>query len=96
MCYVFNDDGLKHYRCHKWWSTNGQDANYSKTSDFEHGFETRGAGPSRVVNEVGAIDNLRLENQLTELTSLVGNSLSANISKMHKVEFVEYALLWST
>ncbi|RDX90770.1 hypothetical protein CR513_27333, partial [Mucuna pruriens] len=34
-------------------------------------FGTRGAGPSQVVNEAGAIDNLRLENQLTKLTSLV-------------------------
>ncbi|RDX82797.1 hypothetical protein CR513_36360, partial [Mucuna pruriens] len=34
-------------------------------------FRTKGAGPSRAVNEAGAIDNLRLENQLTELTSLV-------------------------
>ncbi|RDX99937.1 hypothetical protein CR513_16931, partial [Mucuna pruriens] len=34
-------------------------------------FRIRGAGPSRMVNEVGAIDNLRLENQLTELISLV-------------------------
>ncbi|RDX83945.1 hypothetical protein CR513_35084, partial [Mucuna pruriens] len=34
-------------------------------------FGIRGAGPSRMVNEVGAIDNLRLEKQLTKLTSLV-------------------------
>ncbi|RDX88418.1 hypothetical protein CR513_29998, partial [Mucuna pruriens] len=34
-------------------------------------FKIKGAGPSWMVNEVGAIDNLRLENQLTELTSLV-------------------------
>ncbi|RDX83936.1 hypothetical protein CR513_35091, partial [Mucuna pruriens] len=34
-------------------------------------FGTRGAGQSRVVNEVETIDNVRLENQLTELTSLV-------------------------
>ncbi|RDX80721.1 hypothetical protein CR513_38695, partial [Mucuna pruriens] len=32
-------------------------------------FGIRGAIMSRVVNEVGTIDNLRLENQLTELTS---------------------------
>ncbi|RDY00913.1 hypothetical protein CR513_15826, partial [Mucuna pruriens] len=31
----------------------------------------RGASQPRVVNEIGAVDNLRLENQLTELTSLV-------------------------
>ncbi|RDX74483.1 hypothetical protein CR513_45765, partial [Mucuna pruriens] len=34
-------------------------------------FRTRGAGPSRVMNEAGIIDNLRLENQLIKLTSLV-------------------------
>ncbi|RDX75987.1 hypothetical protein CR513_44069, partial [Mucuna pruriens] len=34
-------------------------------------FGIRGTVPSWMVNEVGAIDNLRLENQLTELTSLV-------------------------
>ncbi|RDX63811.1 hypothetical protein CR513_57710, partial [Mucuna pruriens] len=34
-------------------------------------FKTREARPSQAVNEVGAIDHLRLENQLTELTSLV-------------------------
>ncbi|RDY11595.1 hypothetical protein CR513_03729, partial [Mucuna pruriens] len=34
-------------------------------------FKTRGAGPSRAVNEAGIIDNLRFENQLTQLTSLV-------------------------
>ncbi|RDY12843.1 hypothetical protein CR513_02307, partial [Mucuna pruriens] len=32
---------------------------------------TQGAAPSRMVNEIGVVDNLRLENQLTELTSLV-------------------------
>ncbi|RDY10970.1 hypothetical protein CR513_04433, partial [Mucuna pruriens] len=34
-------------------------------------FGIRGVGPSQMVNEVSAIDNLRLENKLTELTSLV-------------------------
>ncbi|RDY00762.1 hypothetical protein CR513_16012, partial [Mucuna pruriens] len=34
-------------------------------------FGTRGAITSWMVNEVDVIDNLRLENQLTELTSLV-------------------------
>ncbi|RDX82316.1 hypothetical protein CR513_36911, partial [Mucuna pruriens] len=34
-------------------------------------FRTRGVVTSRVVNEVDMIDNLRLENQLTKLTSLV-------------------------
>ncbi|RDX68525.1 hypothetical protein CR513_52474, partial [Mucuna pruriens] len=33
--------------------------------------KTRGVEPSRAVNETEAINNLRLENQLTELTSLV-------------------------
>ncbi|RDX74451.1 hypothetical protein CR513_45809, partial [Mucuna pruriens] len=31
----------------------------------------QGSSQSRMVNEIGAVDNLRLENQLTELTSLV-------------------------
>ncbi|RDY06103.1 hypothetical protein CR513_09963, partial [Mucuna pruriens] len=34
-------------------------------------FGIKGAIPSWLVNEVGAVDNLRQENQLTELTSLV-------------------------
>ncbi|RDX98362.1 hypothetical protein CR513_18723, partial [Mucuna pruriens] len=34
-------------------------------------FETRGVVTSRAVNKVDAVDNLRLENQLAELTSLV-------------------------
>ncbi|RDY11987.1 hypothetical protein CR513_03279, partial [Mucuna pruriens] len=34
-------------------------------------FGIRGTDPPQLVNEVSAIDNLRLENQLTELTSLV-------------------------
>ncbi|RDY09769.1 hypothetical protein CR513_05809, partial [Mucuna pruriens] len=31
----------------------------------------KGANQPRMVNEIGAVDNLRLENQLTKLTSLV-------------------------
>ncbi|RDY05010.1 hypothetical protein CR513_11195, partial [Mucuna pruriens] len=34
-------------------------------------FGIRGAGQPQMVNEIGVVDNLRLENQLTELTSLV-------------------------
>ncbi|RDX68647.1 hypothetical protein CR513_52338, partial [Mucuna pruriens] len=34
-------------------------------------FGIRGAGQPRMVNEIGVVDNLRLENQLTKLTSLV-------------------------
>ncbi|RDX83357.1 hypothetical protein CR513_35737, partial [Mucuna pruriens] len=34
-------------------------------------FGIRGASQPRMVNEIGAVDNLRLENQLTKLTSLV-------------------------
>ncbi|RDX95157.1 hypothetical protein CR513_22358, partial [Mucuna pruriens] len=34
-------------------------------------FGIRGASQPRMVNEIDAVDNLRLENQLTELTSLV-------------------------
>ncbi|RDX70325.1 hypothetical protein CR513_50450, partial [Mucuna pruriens] len=34
-------------------------------------FGIRGANQPRMVNEIGVVDNLRLENQLTELTSLV-------------------------
>ncbi|RDX97400.1 hypothetical protein CR513_19830, partial [Mucuna pruriens] len=40
-------------------------------------FGTRGAVISRVVKEVGTIDNLRLENQLIELASLVRQFASA-------------------
>ncbi|RDX88296.1 hypothetical protein CR513_30135, partial [Mucuna pruriens] len=34
-------------------------------------FGIKGVGQPRMVNEIGAVDNLRFENQLTELTSLV-------------------------
>ncbi|RDX67175.1 hypothetical protein CR513_53977, partial [Mucuna pruriens] len=34
-------------------------------------FRIRGVDPSWMVNEIGIVDNLRLENQLTELTSLI-------------------------
>ncbi|RDX67694.1 hypothetical protein CR513_53394, partial [Mucuna pruriens] len=34
-------------------------------------FRIRGASQSRMMNEIGIVDNLRLENQLTKLTSLV-------------------------
>ncbi|RDY06053.1 hypothetical protein CR513_10027, partial [Mucuna pruriens] len=34
-------------------------------------FGIKGASQPRIVNEIGAVDNLRLENHLTELTSLV-------------------------
>ncbi|RDX95351.1 hypothetical protein CR513_22148, partial [Mucuna pruriens] len=54
-------------------------------------FRIRGAITNRVMNEVSAVDNLRLENQLTEL-----KSLSASINKSHQSKFVEYTLLWST
>ncbi|RDX94582.1 hypothetical protein CR513_23021, partial [Mucuna pruriens] len=40
-------------------------------------FGTRGVVTSRVVNKVGTIDNLRLENQLTWLTSLVRQLICA-------------------
>ncbi|RDY12859.1 hypothetical protein CR513_02286, partial [Mucuna pruriens] len=40
------------------------------TSNTQH-FGIRGANQPRMVNEIGAVDNLRLENQLIELTSLV-------------------------
>ncbi|RDX77805.1 hypothetical protein CR513_42015, partial [Mucuna pruriens] len=46
-------------------------------------FGIRGVGPSQMVNEIGAVDNLRLENQLTELTSL-------------KPEFMVFVLPWNT
>ncbi|RDY08748.1 hypothetical protein CR513_06978, partial [Mucuna pruriens] len=45
-------------------------------------FGIKVADPSQMVNEVDAIDNLRLENQLTELTSLQ--------------ESIAFVLLWST
>ncbi|RDY05872.1 hypothetical protein CR513_10245, partial [Mucuna pruriens] len=34
-------------------------------------FGIRGASQPQTVNEIGVVDNLRLENQLTKLTSLV-------------------------
>ncbi|RDX86594.1 hypothetical protein CR513_32059, partial [Mucuna pruriens] len=34
-------------------------------------FRIRGASQPRMVNEIGAVDNLRLENQLTKLTPLL-------------------------
>ncbi|RDX62367.1 hypothetical protein CR513_59309, partial [Mucuna pruriens] len=34
-------------------------------------FGIRGFDPSQMVNEIGAVDNMRLESELTELTSLV-------------------------
>ncbi|RDY14154.1 hypothetical protein CR513_00821, partial [Mucuna pruriens] len=58
-------------------SINGQDTRVaarqliSNIASNTHQFWIKGARPSRMVNEVGAINNLRLENQLTELTSLV-------------------------
>ncbi|RDY11654.1 hypothetical protein CR513_03644, partial [Mucuna pruriens] len=42
----------------------------SNMANNMHQFGTRGVVTSRVMNEVGTIDNLRLENQLTELISL--------------------------
>ncbi|RDY13752.1 hypothetical protein CR513_01283, partial [Mucuna pruriens] len=45
-------------------------------------FRIKGTSQLRMVNEIGVIDNLRLENQLTELTSLP--------------EFVAYVLSWNT
>ncbi|RDX71229.1 hypothetical protein CR513_49467, partial [Mucuna pruriens] len=38
-------------------------------------FRTRGTIAPRMVNEFGTIDNLRLENQLTELISLVTRNI---------------------
>ncbi|RDY10004.1 hypothetical protein CR513_05533, partial [Mucuna pruriens] len=40
-------------------------------SEWMANFGIGGASQSRMVNEIGAVDNLRLENQLTEWTSLV-------------------------
>ncbi|RDX81719.1 hypothetical protein CR513_37572, partial [Mucuna pruriens] len=37
-------------------------------------FGVKGPSPSRLVSEIGAASNLRLENQLTELTSLVSGA----------------------
>ncbi|RDY07080.1 hypothetical protein CR513_08869, partial [Mucuna pruriens] len=42
----------------------------------------RGVDPSRVVNKVGAFDNLRLENQLTELASLMRQLVVEQHQKM--------------
>ncbi|RDY01382.1 hypothetical protein CR513_15304, partial [Mucuna pruriens] len=47
-------------------------------------FGTRGAVTNRVMNEVSAVDNLRLENQLTELNQPASiNPTSQNLWNMH-------------
>ncbi|RDX87323.1 hypothetical protein CR513_31217, partial [Mucuna pruriens] len=43
----------------------------SNMASNTHQFGIRGPGQSRMVNEIGAASNQRLDNQLTELTSLV-------------------------
>ncbi|RDY10501.1 hypothetical protein CR513_04970, partial [Mucuna pruriens] len=59
-------------------------------------FEIRGPSQSRMVNEIGATSNQRLENQLTELTSLVrqlavGQHQPATAAKVRGIcTFVEY------
>ncbi|RDX91061.1 hypothetical protein CR513_26988, partial [Mucuna pruriens] len=42
----------------------------SKMASNTQQFRIRGASQPWMVNEIGVVDNLRLENQLTELTSL--------------------------
>ncbi|RDX63460.1 hypothetical protein CR513_58112, partial [Mucuna pruriens] len=66
---------------HEYWVrfnkfVDGQDFSSNETPDLEYGeqhvtIRDQRSHHVRVVNEVGVIDNLRLENQLTELTSLV-------------------------
>ncbi|RDX74559.1 hypothetical protein CR513_45682, partial [Mucuna pruriens] len=57
----------------KWRSTDGQDADSSMTSNLEHGQQhaTVRNQMNHNTQNVGTIGNPRLENQLTELTSLV-------------------------
>ncbi|RDY10960.1 hypothetical protein CR513_04440, partial [Mucuna pruriens] len=55
----------------------------SNMANNTHQFGTRGGvTTSRVVNKVSTIENLRLENQLTELTSLVDISIGDNRSRI--------------
>ncbi|RDX62073.1 hypothetical protein CR513_59630, partial [Mucuna pruriens] len=45
-------------------------------------FGIKGASQPRMVNEIGAVDNLRLENQMIELTSLVSSLLLENTNQI--------------
>ncbi|RDY08471.1 hypothetical protein CR513_07315, partial [Mucuna pruriens] len=53
-------------------------------------FKARGAVTSQVVNEVGAIDNLRLENQLTKQLAVEQHQLGAPIRVCGICTFVEH------
>ncbi|RDX63339.1 hypothetical protein CR513_58244, partial [Mucuna pruriens] len=69
-----NDQLLIQYFYKK--SIDGQDTSSSKAPDLQHGnnmqqFGIRGSSQSQMVNEIGVASNQKLENQLTELTSLV-------------------------
>ncbi|RDY12260.1 hypothetical protein CR513_02960, partial [Mucuna pruriens] len=55
-------------------------------------FWTRGAAASRGVNEEAVVDSQRLENKITELTSL----LSDNIIRVYQQKCVAFVLLRST
>ncbi|RDY12519.1 hypothetical protein CR513_02674, partial [Mucuna pruriens] len=68
VCNLFDANRPKHDRCRQWGSLNGQDTSNSETLDFKHG---KVAITNKAVNEVSIIDNLRMENQLIELTLLV-------------------------
>ncbi|RDX99995.1 hypothetical protein CR513_16877, partial [Mucuna pruriens] len=59
-------------------------------------FGIRGASQPRMVNEIGAVDNLRLENQLTELTSLVRQLAVGQHQPSIAARVVAYVLPWST
>ncbi|RDY09960.1 hypothetical protein CR513_05591, partial [Mucuna pruriens] len=55
----------------------------SNTRSNTQQYGTRGVATSWMVNEVGVIDNLRLENQLTELTSLAISTECSSKSLWH-------------
>ncbi|RDX76484.1 hypothetical protein CR513_43512, partial [Mucuna pruriens] len=51
-------------------------------------FGIKGADPSQMMNEIGVVDNLRLENQLPELTSLVRQLVVGQHQPCQQPEFV--------
>ncbi|RDY01300.1 hypothetical protein CR513_15388, partial [Mucuna pruriens] len=54
----------------------------SNMTSNTHQFGIRGADQLRMANEIGAVDNLRLENQLTKLTLLVVTNMGSNLIKV--------------
>ncbi|RDX71606.1 hypothetical protein CR513_49022, partial [Mucuna pruriens] len=68
-----DDDGLEYDGFCNRWRIDGQDSSSNETPDLEYGKQhvTIRNKRSRHIPSVDTIGNLRLENQLTELTSLV-------------------------